>query len=74
MPLHGAHQAQNAVVALVAVEAFLGAGTGERQLDPETVRDGFARSSLAGPAGAGPHARRRSCSTPPTTRTAWPPR
>jgi dihydrofolate synthase/folylpolyglutamate synthase len=48
VPLHGAHQAQNAAVALAAVEAFLGAGTGERQLDPETVRDGFARASSPG--------------------------
>jgi dihydrofolate synthase/folylpolyglutamate synthase len=48
LPLHGAHQAQNAVVALTAVEAFLGVGTGERQLDPETVRDGFARSTSPG--------------------------
>src|SRR6185369_1826060 len=42
LPLHGAHQAQNAVVALTAVEAFLGVATGERQLDPDTVREGFA--------------------------------
>ena len=48
VPLHGAHQAQNAAVALAAVEAFLGAGNGERQLDPETVRDGFARASSPG--------------------------
>jgi len=48
LPLHGAHQAQNAVVALAAVEAFLGVGTGERQLDPETVRDGFARTTSPG--------------------------
>jgi dihydrofolate synthase/folylpolyglutamate synthase len=48
LPLHGAHQAQNAVVALAAVEAFLGAGTGTRQLDPETVREGFARTTSPG--------------------------
>jgi len=41
LPLHGAHQAQNAAVALAAVEAFLGAGK-SRQLDPATVRAGFA--------------------------------
>jgi dihydrofolate synthase/folylpolyglutamate synthase len=41
LPLHGAHQAQNAAVALAAVEVFLGAGT-ERSLDPQVVRDGFA--------------------------------
>ncbi|GGJ74077.1 dihydrofolate synthase [Pilimelia anulata] len=41
LPLHGAHQAQNAAVALAAVEAFLGAGTA-KQLDPDVVREGFA--------------------------------
>jgi len=41
LPLHGAHQAQNAALALAAVEAFLGAGAG-KQLDPEVVRAGFA--------------------------------
>lgn len=41
LPLFGAHQAQNAVLALAAVEAFLGAGT-NRQLDIELVREGFA--------------------------------
>lgn len=41
LPLHGEHQAHNAVVALAAVEAFFGAGT-ERQLDVEAVREGFA--------------------------------
>ena len=53
LPLHGAHQAQNAAVALAAVEAFLGAGA-ERQLDVEAVREGFAAASSPGPAGAGP--------------------
>lgn len=47
LPLHGAHQAQNAAVALAAVEAFLGAGAG-RQLNPETVREGFAGASSPG--------------------------
>ena len=47
LPLHGAHQAQNAAVALAAVEAFLGAGTA-RRLDPEVVREGFGRSSSPG--------------------------
>ena len=47
LPLHGAHQAQNAVLALAAVEAFLGAGTG-RALDAETVRSGFAGTSSPG--------------------------
>ncbi|MET8309528.1 MULTISPECIES: folylpolyglutamate synthase/dihydrofolate synthase family protein [unclassified Micromonospora] len=47
IPLHGAHQAQNAAVALAAVEAFLGAGT-TRQLDVEVVREGFAEASSPG--------------------------
>lgn len=41
LPLHGEHQAHNAVVALAAVEAFFGAGP-ERQLDIDVVRAGFA--------------------------------
>ncbi|MET8359936.1 folylpolyglutamate synthase/dihydrofolate synthase family protein [Micromonospora sp. NPDC005171] len=47
IPLHGAHQAQNAAVALAAVEAFLGAGA-RRQLDIEAVREGFASTSSPG--------------------------
>ncbi|MFY1624529.1 bifunctional folylpolyglutamate synthase/dihydrofolate synthase [Micromonospora sp. WMMD723] len=47
LPLHGAHQAQNAAVALAAVEAFLGAGA-KRQLDVEAVREGFAATSSPG--------------------------
>jgi dihydrofolate synthase/folylpolyglutamate synthase len=47
LPLHGAHQAQNAATALAAVEAFLGAGTG-RTLDGENVRSGFAGTSSPG--------------------------
>ena len=39
LPLYGAHQAQNAALALVAVEAFLG---GEDALDAELVREAFA--------------------------------
>ncbi len=42
LPLHGAHQAQNAAVALAAVEAFFGAGAAQGALDIETVRAGFA--------------------------------
>jgi dihydrofolate synthase / folylpolyglutamate synthase len=42
LPLHGAHQAANAAAALAAVEAFLGGGD-KGSLDPEVVRDGFAR-------------------------------
>ena len=48
LPLHGAHQAQNAAVALAAVEAFLGAGASTRQLDPEVVREGFAAVTSPG--------------------------
>ncbi|KAB1920598.1 bifunctional folylpolyglutamate synthase/dihydrofolate synthase [Micromonospora noduli] len=47
IPLHGAHQAQNAAMALAAVEAFLGAGA-RRQLDIEAVREGFASTSSPG--------------------------
>jgi dihydrofolate synthase / folylpolyglutamate synthase len=41
LPLHGAHQAANAALALAAVEAFVGAGAA-RQLDVDAVVDGFA--------------------------------
>jgi dihydrofolate synthase/folylpolyglutamate synthase len=47
LPLHGAHQAQNAAVALAAVEAFLGAGV-ERVLDVSVVREGFAAVTSPG--------------------------
>jgi dihydrofolate synthase/folylpolyglutamate synthase len=47
VPLHGGHQAQNAAVALAAVEAFLGAGTA-RALDGENVRAGFAGATSPG--------------------------
>jgi dihydrofolate synthase/folylpolyglutamate synthase len=40
LPLHGAHQAQNAVCALAAVEAFFGAGE-SGALDFDTVRGAF---------------------------------
>lgn len=43
LPVYGAHQAQNAAVALAAVEAFLG-----RALDDEVVRTGFAEVSSPG--------------------------
>lgn len=46
LPLYGAHQAQNAVVALAAVEAFLGGG--QRELNVELVRDGFGATSSPG--------------------------
>ncbi len=41
LPLHGAHQAQNAAVALAAVEAFFGAGAHGR-INLDTVREAFA--------------------------------
>ena len=43
LPLHGAHMAHNAAVALAAVEAFFGIGSDHaRTLEPETVRSAFA--------------------------------
>lgn len=47
LPLHGEHQARNAVLALAAVEAFFGAGA-DRQLDIDVVRAGFAAASSPG--------------------------
>ncbi|MGA8115414.1 MAG: folylpolyglutamate synthase/dihydrofolate synthase family protein [Actinocatenispora sp.] len=47
LPLHGAHQAQNAALALAAVEALLGAGPG-RALSADVVREGFAQVSSPG--------------------------
>lgn len=47
LPLHGDHQAHNAVVALAAVEAFFGAGA-QRQLDVDAVRAGFAAVTSPG--------------------------
>ncbi|MGI8677958.1 MAG: bifunctional folylpolyglutamate synthase/dihydrofolate synthase [Jatrophihabitans sp.] len=43
LPLHGAHQAQNAVVAVAAVEAFLGAGGANGAIDADVVRAAFAK-------------------------------
>jgi dihydrofolate synthase / folylpolyglutamate synthase len=40
LPLHGAHQAHNAALALAAVEVFFGAG--ERLVEIDAVREGFA--------------------------------
>ncbi len=42
LPLHGAHQAENAALALAAVEAFLGADADSGNLDVDIVRAGFA--------------------------------
>jgi dihydrofolate synthase/folylpolyglutamate synthase len=47
LPLFGAHQAQNAALALAAVEAFLGAGAG-KQLELDLVREGFAQVDSPG--------------------------
>ncbi len=47
LPLHGEHQAHNAVLALAAVEAFFGAGS-RRQLDVDAVRAGFAAVTSPG--------------------------
>ncbi|MGG5171446.1 bifunctional folylpolyglutamate synthase/dihydrofolate synthase [Pseudarthrobacter sp. J1738] len=46
LPLHGAHQAQNAAVAVAALEAFFGAG--ERELDAEIVAETFANVTSPG--------------------------
>lgn len=43
LPLFGAHQAQNAALALAAVEAFLG-----DQVQPDLVREGFAQVDSPG--------------------------
>ena len=42
LPLHGAHQAQNAVCALAAVEALFGIGAATGPLNVDTVREAFA--------------------------------
>ena len=45
LPLYGAHQAQNAALALAAVEGFLG---GEDALDADLVREAFAEVASPG--------------------------
>jgi dihydrofolate synthase/folylpolyglutamate synthase len=47
LPLHGEHQASNAVLALAAAEALIGAGPRQR-LDPDAVRAAFATASSPG--------------------------
>src|SRR3954452_2235802 len=42
LPLFGAHQAENAAVALAAVEAFLGAGAATGPIAQDVVRNSFA--------------------------------
>ncbi len=44
LPLHGAHQGQNAALALAAVEAFIG----EDPLDDDLVKDAFAEVTSPG--------------------------
>ena len=46
VPLHGAHQAQNAAVAVAALEAFIGGGT--KELDVELLRTGFSTVTSPG--------------------------
>ena len=65
---YGEHQAHNAVVALAAVEAFLGGGAG--QLDDDAVRAGLRRAPVAGPARGRPPLADRAASTRRTTRPA----
>lgn len=50
LPLYGSYQAQNAALALAAVEALLGAGADatDRALDPDLVRAAFAGVSVPG--------------------------
>lgn len=48
LPVHGAHQAQNAAVALAATEAFLGAGADGKALEADLVREGFADAAVPG--------------------------
>ncbi|APX03672.1 bifunctional folylpolyglutamate synthase/dihydrofolate synthase [Arthrobacter sp. QXT-31] len=46
VPLHGAHQAENAAVAVAALEAFLGGG--EKELSLEVLQEAFANVSSPG--------------------------
>lgn len=45
VPLHGAHQAQNAAVAVAALEAFFG---GEKELGFDVLQEGFAEVTSPG--------------------------
>ncbi|MET1089466.1 MAG: folylpolyglutamate synthase/dihydrofolate synthase family protein [Arthrobacter sp.] len=45
VPLHGAHQAQNAAVAVAALEAFFG---GEKELGYDVLQEGFAAATSPG--------------------------
>lgn len=46
LPLFGPHQAQNAAIAIAAVESFLGAGT--QPLSPEVLAEGLAQVTSPG--------------------------
>ncbi|TPX04486.1 dihydrofolate synthase, partial [Schumannella luteola] len=46
LPLYGDHQAQNATIAVAAVESFLGDGT--LALDPDVVAEGLGRATSPG--------------------------
>lgn len=48
LPLHGAHQAENAACALAAVEAFFGAGGKTGGVDLDVVRTAFAEVTSPG--------------------------
>jgi dihydrofolate synthase/folylpolyglutamate synthase len=48
LPLHGAHQAENAACALAAVEAFFGAGARGGPIDADIVRAAFAAVTSPG--------------------------
>lgn len=48
VPLFGAHQARNAVMALTAVEALLADGAVMQSLDPQVVEEGFAKATSPG--------------------------
>jgi len=48
LPLHGAHHAQNAAVALAAVEAFLGAGAATGIIDIDVVRQALLNVTSPG--------------------------
>ncbi|WP_159702836.1 folylpolyglutamate synthase/dihydrofolate synthase family protein [Arthrobacter sp. 18067] len=46
LPLHGAHQAENAAVAVAALEAFFGGG--EKELDAEVLKEAFGSVTSPG--------------------------
>lgn len=46
LPLHGEHQAENAAVAVAALEAFFGGGS--KELDLEVLQEGFAQVTSPG--------------------------